>query len=377
MIKRNNKSLNFIVNYSADTTVPSAEYIIKYFNMTKYELRPIFFSLRRNTTVIESDNCDFINGMDKIEMIYTLQQYECGENMEGVRPLDLRCLYLYNLTTQCVKTILKNYRLSTIGKKFDLVCRILVHEYPEIKNTIDATLNRPVAEAVGGECKGEKKEKKSIEETKNDSVDALTESLVVELTIQKNERRNRIINDRAKRKIDVAEMTIRMKNKIRELRADLVGKRIGMNNIEMWNYEVDKIVKDLNYLRDNVNKFSTIYFHMFDREKRAIEILTEMHEMIINGIRIREHSRTIDNIQSYFIWYKDCVTHDDCPVCFNTLCGDLCVPWTCNHTFHKVCMARWISTNDSCPTCRCTEVNAETAIVTVSEIATEENLINV
>ena len=43
---------------------------------------------------------------------------------------------------------------------------------------------------------------------------------------------------------------------------------------------------------------------------------------------------------------------DDCPICYEKMTLSNMRKTCCNHEFHRSCLQRWISHNNSCPVCR-------------------------
>lgn len=41
-----------------------------------------------------------------------------------------------------------------------------------------------------------------------------------------------------------------------------------------------------------------------------------------------------------------------CPICLNSICNSKRFSTNCNHTFHDICICKWLLVNDSCPMCR-------------------------
>lgn len=54
-----------------------------------------------------------------------------------------------------------------------------------------------------------------------------------------------------------------------------------------------------------------------------------------------------------FISGADVHSDMECVICMEKVCGENEIFITdCNHSFHKLCLSHWLSTNNSCPLCR-------------------------
>ena len=57
----------------------------------------------------------------------------------------------------------------------------------------------------------------------------------------------------------------------------------------------------------------------------------------------------------------------NCPVCFEEFDGVSMVTTQCGHTFHRICLRRWLDSHQTCPLCRDTIANYRPDILPVFE----------
>ena len=69
-----------------------------------------------------------------------------------------------------------------------------------------------------------------------------------------------------------------------------------------------------------------------------------------------------------------------CAICFEDLDGSLNCELECTHTFHSVCLQKWLCENRTCPICRlppkCTNHTSHPVEVTDIVIQTQQDMIS-